>query len=136
MKIISNLYFKGDCAEAFERYAKILGGEIKAMVTFGEVPGEEKLGPAFEKLIMHAWLDVGDQSLMGCDAPTEDDVKHGGFSVAVHVADKAEARRIFDALLVEGSASMPFQAAPWSPGFGMLTDKFGVPWLINTEAKR
>ncbi len=132
MKILTNLLFKGDCREAFELYADVLGGQIKAMVPFSAVPGEEKLGPHFQDKIMHAWLDVGEESIMGCDAPPEGDRSADGFTVAIHVSDANEARRIFNGLVEGGTVSMPFGASGWSPGFGMLTDRFGTPWVVNT----
>ncbi len=132
MKIINNVFFKGNCRQAFERYAEILGGEIKTMLTFGDAPMDE--AEECNDLIMHAWLEVGDQAIMGCDSPPQFRRECGGFSVSVHAEDGAEARRIFDALAEGGSISMPFQDTFWSPGFGMLTDRFGTPWLINTAA--
>lgn len=136
MKIVNNLLFRGNCREAFETYARILGGEIKAMQRFGNVPQEAHLGAEFADLIMHAWLEVGDQAIMGCDAPPPMQGEPGGFTVAIHTTDAAEARRIFDALLEGGRQSMPFQETFWSPGMGMVTDRFGVPWVINTQPAR
>jgi PhnB protein len=136
MKLVNNLLFTGNCRAAFERYSEILGGEIKAMYRFRDVPGEEKLGEAVQDLIMHAWLEVGSQSLMGCDAPPPHQAPMGGFSVAVHVDEASEARRIYEALLEGGNATMPFTETFWSPGFGMLVDRFGTPWSINTNPDR
>jgi PhnB protein len=103
------------------------------MLTFGETPDDE---PADRQdLIMHAWLQVGDQAIMGCDSPPEFRRETGGFSVAIHTGDRAEAERIFAALAQGGTVSMPFEETFWSPGFGMLTDRFGTPWLVNTEAE-
>ena len=69
MKLVTNLVFKGECRQAFEFYAKVLGGKLTGMHTFGEAPGDMPIDSSFKDKIMHAWLDVGDQSLMGCDAP-------------------------------------------------------------------
>ncbi len=133
MKLVTNLFFSGNCREAFEFYAQTLGGEIKAMFPFGSAPGNASAGAEHPDLIMHAWLEVGDQSLMGCDTPPEAETVMKGFSVSLHVDDPSEAKELFDALGTGGTVVMPFEKTFWSPGFGMLTDRFGTPWLINTS---
>lgn len=132
MKLVNNLVFKGDCRDAFEHYAAVLGGEIKAMFSFGDSPQEMPFKDQYRDMIMHAWLQIGDQALMGCDAPPVYQQPMGEFSVALHTHDVAESKRYFDALADGGTVSMPFLESFWSPGFGMLTDCFGTPWLINT----
>lgn len=133
MKLVNNLVFKGNCREAFEEYARLLGGEIKAMYAFSDAPAGMPAEEQNRDMIMHAWLQVGDQALMGCDAPPAYQREMGGFSVAFHTDDEAEAKRVFDALAVGGTASMPFGATFWSPAFGMVTDRFGTPWIVNTN---
>lgn len=134
MKLVSNLVFKGNCREAFERYAQVLRGEIKAMFAFGDAPGGTvPIEGQHRDMIMHAWLQVGEQALMGCDAPPARQEDMGGFSVAFHTEDEAEAKRVFDALAEGGKTSMPFGATFWSPAFGMLTDRFGTPWIVNAN---
>lgn len=86
----------------------------------------------YRDMIMHAWLQVDDQASMGCDAPPVFQKPMSGFSVSFHTTDVAEARRMFDALAEGGTAPMPFRESFWSPGFGMVTDRFGTPWLVNT----
>jgi PhnB protein len=132
MKLVNNLVFKGNCREAFEYYAQALGGQVKAMFRFGEVLHEAPVDENFQDKIMHAWLEVGDQALMGCDAPPAYQKNMGGFSVALHTEDAAETKRIVDALAQGGTISMPLGATFWSPAFAMLTDRFGTPWIINT----
>ena len=121
MKLNTSLNFDGQCREAFEFYAAVLGGEIKAMLTYGELPEMKDAADGRDR-IAHAWLEVGDQSLMGGDAPTPAFVEPvGGFSVALHADDAAEG----------GTVVMPVSATSWSPAFGMLKDRFGVPWMVN-----
>ncbi len=132
MKLVTNLVFKGECRQAFEFYAKVLGGKLTGMHTFGEAPGDMPIDPSFKDKIMHAWLDVGDQSLMGCDAPPGYQEDMGGFSATYHSQDAAETKRVYDALSEGGKITMPFNATFWSPGFGMFTDRFGTPWMVNT----
>jgi PhnB protein len=133
MKLVNNLFFKGECRQAFERYAEVLGGEITAMFTFRDAPADMPVEEGSKNLIMHAWLQIGDQAIMGCDTPKSHQQNMSGFSVAYHSEDAAEARRVFDALADGGVTTMPFAETFWSPGFGMLTDRFGTPWMINTN---
>ena len=142
MRLINNLNFNGQCREAFEFYAEALGGKITAMFPFGDMPEQpggadspECGGPIsteWRDKIMHAWLDIGDQAIMGCDVPPQWAAPMSGFSVSLHAETADEARRLFDALADGGQVSMPFAATFWSPGFGMLTDRFGTPWMVNT----
>ncbi len=137
MKIVTSLSFRGQCREAFEFYAKVLGGEITAALPYGEGPPDMPVGPQYKDWLMHCWLQIGDQAIMGADmdvdwAPGIDKPKNG-FDVTLHTDDIAEARRWYDALSDGGKRIMPFEATFWSPGFGSLVDKFGVPWMINTN---
>jgi len=136
MKIVTSLSFKGQCREAFEFYAKVLGGKITAAMPYGDAPpGMPITDEKYKTWLMHCWLDVGDQALMGADmdagwAPNIDKPKNG-FDVTLHTEDKAEAQRWFDQLSDGGKAVMPFGETFWSPGFGSLIDRFGVPWMVN-----
>lgn len=135
MKIVTSLSFRGECREAFEFYAKVLGGEITAAMTYSDGPPDMPIGPECRDMLMHCWLQVGDQAIMGSDAPPEfapppDQLKNG-FDVTLHTDDVAEARRWYEALAEGGQPTMPFGETFWSAGFGMLTDRFGVPWMVN-----
>lgn len=125
------------CAAAFGFYAEVLGGKITAAIPYGDAPpGMPISDPKYKSWLMHCWLEVGDQAIMGADmdlgwAPNIDKPKNG-FDVTLHTASVEEARRWFDQLSADGKVSMPFGESFWSPGFGGLIDKFGVPWMINT----
>ena len=136
MKIVTSLSFRGQCREAFEFYAGVLGGRITAAFPSADGPADMPVGDQYKDWLMHCWLEVGDQAIMGADmdvdwAPGIDKPKNG-FDVTLHTEDAAEARRWFDALSEGGKAVMPFEATFWSPGFGALVDRFGVPWMVNT----
>lgn len=135
MQIIPHLNFNGQCREAFETYAKVLGGQITYMGTWAEMPGADQFPPEMHKLIMHATISLGDQMIMGADSPPDRYEKPQGLWVSINVKDVADGERIFKALADGGSETMPFQETFWSPGFGMCTDRFGTPWMVNTEAK-
>lgn len=135
MKIVTSLSFRGQCREAFEFYARVLGGKITAAHTYGEAPPGMPVSDDKKAWLMHCWLDVGDQSLMGADmdiqwAPNIDKPKNG-FDVTLHTSDLAEARRWYDQLSDGGKQVMPFAETFWSPGYGALVDRFGVPWMVN-----
>jgi len=130
MRINPYLGFSGQCAEAFQFYADVLGGKIEFTMKYGEMP-DMPATPGWENKIMHAHLRVGDQDLMGADAPPQMQEKPQGFSVSLHVDEPAEADRVFAALSEGGSTSMPIQETFWARRFGMCTDRFGIPWMVN-----
>ncbi|NKI61572.1 VOC family protein [Labrenzia sp. PO1] len=136
MKIVTSLSFRGQCREAFEYYAKVLNGKITAAMPYADAPpGMPITDEAYKTWLMHCWLEVGDQALMGADmdtgwAPGIDKPKNG-FDVTLHTEDKAEAERWFEQLSEGGKTVMPFAETFWSPGFGSLVDRFGIPWMIN-----
>jgi PhnB protein len=134
VKIVTSLSFRGQCREAFEFYARILGGKVTAAIPY--TPEMLPDPQAYNGWLMHCWLDVGDQAIMGADmdtgwAPNIDKPKNG-FDVTLHTDDISEARRWFDALGAGGTPGMAFEETFWSPGFGSLIDRFGVPWMVNT----
>ena len=136
MQIIPHLNFNGQCREAFENYAKVLGGEIMYMGTWGEMPGADQFPPEMHNLIMHTTIKLGDQLIMGADSPPDRYEKPQGLQVSINVKDGGEAERIFNELSDGGKVVMPFQKTFWSPGFGMCTDRFGTPWMVNTEGPK
>lgn len=136
MKIVTSLSFQGQCREAFDFYARVLGGTVTAAFPYGEGPPDMQMDPKYKDWLMHCWLEVGDQALMGADmapefAPNIDKPKNG-FDVTLNFEDPAEAKRVFQALSEGGNVVMDFAETFWSPGYGSLTDKFGIPWMVNT----
>jgi PhnB protein len=133
MKLNPYLAFDGRCREAFEFYEKTLGGKIAFIQTMGESPMAAQMPPEAHARVMHVTLHVGDQVLQGADAPPGQFSKPAGFCVAVHYKDAAEGRKVFDALSPGATVQMPFQETFWAKGFGMLIDRFGIPWIVNAE---
>jgi PhnB protein len=137
MKIVTSLSFRGECRQAFEFYAKVLGGRITAAVPYSMMPDDgTPIDERYKDWMMHCWLEVGDQALMGADmdlewAPKIDQPKNG-FDVTLHTDDAAQARAWYDQLSEGGKQTMPFAETFWSPGFGGLIDRFGIPWMVNT----
>ena len=129
MKIETYIFFTGQCAEAMRFYAKVLGGTIEAMMTYGESPAGEHNTPDMADKIIHACLVVGDAVLMASDGPHSE--TRQGFAVTLQADTVAEADRLFDALGEGGTVTMPIGETFFSKRFGMLTDRFGVPWMVN-----
>jgi PhnB protein len=136
MRLNPYLTFNGQCEEAFRFYAECFGGKIEAMFPFAGTPGEGNVPPEWQKKIMHVRMAIGDQTLMGSDCPPSQHgayVKPQGFSVSVQIKEPAEAERVFNALSKNGSTLMPLQQTFWARRFGMCTDRFGIPWMVNCE---
>lgn len=134
MKLTAHLHFSGNCRQAFNFYADTLRGKIAFAMTFGESPAAAQTPPEVRDQIIHTRLEFGGgQFLLGCDAPGERFQRPQGFNVMLLVEDPKEAERIFTALAKEGTTAMPFGPTFFAHRFGMCTDRFGTPWMINCE---
>jgi len=132
MHVATYLNFSGNCEAAFKFYAQTLGGKITMMMTQGESPMGGQVPVEMKDKIMHVNLQIpGGGTLMGADYPPGTTVQPAGFCVSVQTKEAAEAERIFKALSEGGKVRMAFQKTFWSPGFGMCTDKFDIPWMVN-----
>ncbi len=133
MEVSPYLNFSGQCAAAFKFYEKVLGGKITFIQTHGESPMKDQVPADWQGKVMHARLEIGGAALMGTDAPPTHFQKPQGFSVSLTFKTPAESERAFKALSESGKITMPYQKTFWSPGFGMVTDRFGIPWMINCD---
>jgi PhnB protein len=131
MKSNTYLYFNGQCEAAFKFYEQCLGGKISSMMTYGDSPMAEQASPELRPQIMHVTLTVGDVLLMGSDTMPENFNKPQGFDVNLEFDNVAEGERVFKALAENGTVKMPLQKTFWTERWGMLVDKFGIPWMIN-----
>jgi len=125
------LFFDGNCAEAMRFYERTLGGKLD-MMTHAQSPIAGQTPPGSDNRIMHARLALADRSLMASDSMAGQ--PYGGmkgFSLSLIYPTTAEAKRIFDALSEGGQVTMPLQKTFWAEAFGMLTDRFGTPWMVN-----
>lgn len=129
------LAFAGNCRDAFTRYQEVFGGEL-VLLAMGDMPheGDTPPDPAAADLIGHAALMVGDEVLMGADAPPGA-MQHGvqGMCVTRSMGSVDEAGRVFDALAEGGELQMPLGPTFFSPAFGMCIDRFGTPWMLMVE---
>ncbi len=134
------LNFDGNCEEAFNFYKSVFGGEFPYIGRFKEMPPQEGMPPmsaeAGEK-IMHVSLQISKETaIMGSDTGGEwapSFVKGNNFSISISCDDKSEAERIFNGLSSGGTVSMPLAKTFWSELFGMITDKFGINWMMSYD---
>ena len=133
MRVNPYLTFNGQCEAAFKFYAECLGGKIEAMLTHAGTPAEAHVPPEWRDKILHARLTVGEDVIMGSDAPPGRFEPPRGFSVTIQLTDPAEAERIFQRLSDGGTVQMPIQQTFWAARFGMLVDRFGTPWMVNCQ---
>ena len=131
MKLSIHLVFNGQCEAAFRFYAQCLGGTIVTMLTYGDSPLAAQTPLAWHGKILHATLTLGDHTLAGVDHFGKEYEPAKGFFALMEVDDPAEAERVFAALSENGTVRMPIQETFWAMRFGVLVDRFGIPWEIN-----
>lgn len=133
MHINAYVLYNGQCKEAFSFYEKVLSARITMMSTHGESPMADKVEPEWRDKIIHARLEIGSQVIMGSDVPPGHFQKPQGFSISIGVPTPGEGEHIFNVLSDGGTVQMLFQKTFWSAGFGMFTDRFGIPWMVNCD---
>lgn len=136
MKIQPYLFFDGRCEEALQFYHARLGAEIIALMRFRDSPEPHPPGmlpPGAEDKVMHAALAIGDTIVMASDGHCGGKPDFQGFSLSLTVAGPDQAMQVFSSLAADGKVTMPLAPTFFSPSFGMLTDRFGVPWMIYAE---
>jgi PhnB protein len=136
MQIESYLFFNGNCEEALNFYAQALGGKVTAMMRYETMPkGEMEVPANWGQKVMHSNFEAEGAKFMASDSmPGSPAPQYSGFSMSLYVEkDKAKAKKHFDALAAGGKVTMPFAPPFWGGSFGMLTDKFGVPWMVSCE---
>lgn len=137
MQIECYLTFNGNAEEALNFYAQALGGKVKDLMRYDSMPkGEMEVPANWQQKVMHSNFEADGARFMASDSfPGSPPPQYGGFAVSVYVEkDKAKAQKYFDALAAGGKVTMPFAPPFWGGHFGMLTDKFGVPWMVSTDA--
>jgi PhnB protein len=129
------LFFNGRCEEAIEFYRKTMGAETLMLMRFKDAPPEAKAqqcnAPINENSVMHARLRIGETTILLSDGPCSG--KFDGFALAATAPNPAEAEKLFNALAEGGRVDMPLAKTFFSPAFGMLTDRFGVKWMVIVQ---
>ena len=133
MQLNPYLSFSGQCEAAFKFYAEALGGQVLMTLTYGETPMSDQTPADWRGKIAHTRMSVGGTMLMGSDSPPDRFEPMKGATIALGIDEPGEAERVFHALAAGGTVTMPIQETFWARRFGMLTDRFGTPWMINCE---
>ena len=132
MHLQSYLFFDGKCEEAINFYKSALGAKVNMMMRYKESP-EPTQGKVDPNKIMHASLQIGKSDLMMSDGHCTGQPTFKGFAQSIGTTDPSEAERIFKALSEGGQVQMPMTKTFFSPAFGMVTDRFGVMWMVIVD---
>ena len=130
------LSFEGRAEEAAEFYVKAVGAKVEMLMRFDESPDpvpEGMVPPGSGRKVMHMALRIGESLVMGSDGNCTGKASYGGFSLAHTVASEADAQRVFKQLAEGGRVDMPLARTFFSPQFGMLTDRFGIGWMVLVD---
>ena len=132
MQIQPYVFFNGRCEEALSFYADKLGAEVLLKMHYKDAPPnpDQTPNPKFADMVMHASVKFGSTILMMSDDCMSESVTHTGFRLTLTGNDLAHAEKLYNALAEGGKVDMPWQATFWTKGFGMLTDKFGIGWMV------
>lgn len=131
LRVNPHLPFNGDCETAFRFYETTLGAKVTFLMTYGNSPMADSTKPGWQGKILHASLLLGGETLTGADAPPDQYRPQQGIALLLSADTVEEAERIFTALSSGGAVQMPIQETFWALRFGMLVDRFGIPWMIN-----
>ncbi len=131
------LNFPGTTEAAFTFYKSVFGGEFATLQRFKDVAGGEKMSADEQEMLMHVALPIGKGTiLMGTDSLEsmgQTLTMGNNFSLSIDSESKEAATELFDKLSAGGQVTMPLQMMFWGAYFGMLTDKFGIQWMVNYD---
>lgn len=133
MQVSPYLSFQGNCEAAFKFYETCFGARIGDVFRYEGSPMAEQAPAGWGDKVMHGSLTVGNLVLMGADMTPDRYEAPKGFSLSLQIPTVAEAERVFRELADGGRVVMPLEQTFWAARFGMLVDRFGVPWQVNCE---
>jgi PhnB protein len=133
MQMSVNLNFNGDCEAAFKFYEQHLGGQLGMIFRYGGTPLADSVPAGWSDKVMHGSVTVGGHVLMGGNFAGARYEEPRGFSLSLQIKNQGDAERIFNELANGGKILMPLEQIFWASRFGMVVDRFGIPWLINCE---
>jgi PhnB protein len=125
--------FKGDCEAAFKFYEESLGAKLGLLFRYGDSPMADAVPEGWDIKIMHGSVRIGGHTLEGADVPPERYEEPKGFSLSLNVPNAREAERLFEQLAKGGRVLYAIEKTFWSERFGMVIDRYGIPWMINCE---
>ena len=134
MQVQPYLFFDGRCEEAVDFYRRALGAEVQLLMRYKDSPEPPPPGmvaPGSENKVMHVAMRIGETVVMASDGSCSGQTRFAGFSLSITVPTAVDADRVFAALADGGTVTMPLTQTFWSPRFGMLSDRFGVGWMVN-----
>jgi len=135
MNLHPYLHYDGTCEEAMNFYKQALNGELTGIQTFGQSP--MPVPDDLKNRIMHAELRFGDNVIMASDSMPDQKVTPGtNFAMSLNFTDPKEQEEVYNRLAAGGMITMPLQDQFWGARFGMLTDKFGISWMLNCPLKQ
>jgi PhnB protein len=129
-----NLSFDGQCEAAFKLYERCLNGTITVMLAWGDSPMAGDVPTGWRSKIVHATLVVGNTMLQGSDPVPGSYESPRGFDITLNPSE-GDAERLFNELEAGGTVRMSLQETFWAVRFGLLTDRFGIPWAINCHGE-
>ena len=132
MEMSPYLSFKGDCEEAFHFYEGCLNARIVSLHRYGGSPMAEAAPAGWDEKIMHGTLQIGERELLGSDVAPESYAAPSGFSLTLQFAETTAAEDVWVSLAEGGRVLVPLAPTFWAARFGMVVDRFGVPWMINS----
>ena len=130
MELQTYLFFDGKTDEALDFYKKAVGAKPKMLMRFKDAPDQSMVSPGSADKIMHAAVDIGDTTVLMSDGRCTGNTNFQGFALSISAANEAEADKLFAALGDGGQVTMPMAKTFFAGRFGMLTDKFGVGWMV------
>jgi PhnB protein len=133
MRVNTSLHFNGRCEAAFRFYEQRLGGKIEVLLKWGESPLTDQVPPEWRDKILHAHMKLANADFIGGDVLARDYRQPQGFSVLLGVDDLRTVEEMFAALADGGSVKMALQKTFWAPLYGVVVDRYGIPWEINCE---
>jgi PhnB protein len=136
MQTNAYIFFDGRCEAAFQFYEAVLGGKILVMMKHQGTPAESHVPAEWGDKIMHGRIALGDTVVMASDVPPGEQQQPKGFRLSLSFDKPAEAERAFHALADGGTVQMAVAKTFFAERFGMVTDRFGIPWMINCEQAR
>ena len=134
MQLSPYLSFKGQCEEAFAFYAQCLGAKVGELFRYGGSPMADQAPAEWGNKIMHGSLTLDGQTVMGADMVPNQYETPQGISLSLHPKSAVEGERLFKALAEGGHVTVPYAKTFWAAGFGMVVDRYGIPWMVNCEA--
>jgi PhnB protein len=134
MQLTAYLSFSGQCEAAFKFYEQSLGAQLGAIFRYAGSPMADTVPAEWGDKVMHGSVTIGGQVLMGADVVADQYEAPKGFSLSLHMTSASDADRIFGELSEGGRVLVPIEKTFWAERFGMVVDRFGVPWMINCES--